>query len=41
MERMLARVDEKLAVVEDGTETDVTILSWIDYNMPVLLMTPL
>ena len=41
MERMLAGVDEELAVVEDGTEADVTVLSRIDDDVPVLLMTPL
>ena len=41
MERMLARVDEELTVIEYGTEADIAVLSRVDYNMPVLLMTPL
>ena len=41
MESMLAWVDKELAIVEDCSEADVTVLSGIDLDVPVLLVASL
>ena len=41
MESMLAWVDKELAIVEDCSEADVTVLSRIDLDVPVLLVASL
>lgn len=41
MERMLARVHEEVTVVEDGSEADVAVLSRVDRDVPILLVTAL
>ena len=41
MESMLAWVDKELTIVEDCSEADVTVLSGIDLDVPVLLVASL
>ena len=41
MEGVLAGVDEELTIVKDCSEADIAVLSWVDHDMPVLLVTPL
>ncbi len=41
MESVLARVHKELTIVEDRSVADVTVLGWVDRDVPVLLMTSL
>ncbi len=41
MESVLARVHKELTIVEDCSVADVTVLSWVDRDVSVLLMTSL
>lgn len=41
VEGMLARIDKEFPIVKDRSEADVAVLSRVDHNMPVLLVTPL
>ena len=41
MECMLARIDKEFAIVEYCSEADIAGLSWINHDVPVLLMASL
>ena len=41
MERMLAWVDKELTIVKHCSEADVAVLSRVDDNVAILLVTPL
>lgn len=41
MESMLTRVDKELAVIKDRPEADVTILGWVDRDVPIFHVAPL